>query len=248
MELQNKREKLPFSVTPPTPHPILIGFMLGNYWGVNMYKCGVFSGWLILIKAPGQNTAGEEFGFSFRTVYSSHWIQDCTRRFGDFTVCCSCSPHPHPLHFHSPANELCSLCIPLPTSVVDTGHLRWAWSREQLDSKSSVFNEGEIILQKWLPLHGLHASKQLQYQYDLIHCFPWAVYRCLISPPCTGLNPVRFHCIVLFSHLCALNVPPGFYFQAELLCTLGFTMDSNGHTQTHPSFCMLTFFCHKCFI
>lgn len=32
-----------------------------------MYKC-VFSGWLSLIKATGQNTAGEQFGFAFRAV------------------------------------------------------------------------------------------------------------------------------------------------------------------------------------
>lgn len=64
----------------------------------------------------------------------------------------------------------------------------------------------------------------------------------VLSPPFTGLNPVYFHCIVLFGYLCTLNVPPGFYFQADLLCALGFTMDSYGHTQTHPSFCILTFF------
>lgn len=33
-----------------------------------MYKCGFFSGWLSLIKATGQSTAGDQFGFAFRAL------------------------------------------------------------------------------------------------------------------------------------------------------------------------------------
>lgn len=86
-----------------------------------MYKC-VFSGWLSLIKATGQNTAWEHF-----SLHSKYKIAPG----GLVTSLCTALALPilipslfTALQMNSAFYGTLSLFIPLPTSAVDTGHLR----------------------------------------------------------------------------------------------------------------------------
>lgn len=93
-----------------------------------------------------------------------------------------------------------SLCVPLPAPVVDTGHLRWAWSRQQLDSKSSVFNECELILQQWRPWFSCIKAATM-----ISHTVSPGKFTDVLSPPlalawilCTS---TALYCLVTYVHL-----------------------------------------------
>lgn len=84
------------------------------------------------------------------------------------------------LQMNSAFCETLSLCIPLPTSVVGIGHCDELGAGSNRTVRAQTLMNVRSFCKNGSP--GFHALKQLQYQYDLIHCIPWAVHRCLISP------------------------------------------------------------------